>query len=85
VAGRSGVIRPRASSAATAISENDGAEPLGSLGGINTRNRPYHSSFSGDSRDRRIPYAGRYDRGTRHRHRREGCTLLGVEAVLPRM
>ena len=49
-----------------------------SLGGINTRNRPYHSSFSGDSRDRRIPYAGRYDRGTRHRHRREVVHCLAL-------
>jgi hypothetical protein len=49
-----------------------------SLGGINTHNHPHHSSFSGDSRDRRIPCAGRYDRGTRHRHRREVVYCLGL-------
>jgi len=35
------------------------------------RNHPYHSNSFDDLRDRRIPSAEPYDRGTRRRHKRE--------------
>jgi hypothetical protein len=43
------------------------------------RNHRYHSNSLDDLRDRRIPSAELYDRGTRRRHRRKvGCCFLSM-------
>ena len=43
---------------------------------LSRRNHRYHSNSFRDLRDRRIPGAERYDRGTRYRHKRVvGCCL----------